>query len=178
MLFTGASALCFVSLRRDGMKRRRCRRCRRYNLRTYYVERPLRVSPFEIGYAHPSVPHCRDKRSRKDGTVGSPFSSLSLSHSAALFCPSPFLSLLSLPLPFLSLSCTHARTRIHAQILSLSPSLPRHTARRYSAIRLAQRIDACVHALSRSGMTGERIQFPSSLSCLHLQLGPRSDHPR
>lgn len=34
----------------------------------------------------------------------------------------------------------------------------------------------CMHSL-RSGMTGERIQFPSSLSCLHLQLGPRSDHP-
>lgn len=126
-----------------------------------YIERPLRASPFEVAYVHPSVPRCRDKRSRKDGYPFSPLSlSLSLTYSLTLLLPlRPFLS----ASPF--------------------PSLSRRVARRYPAIRLVGRIDACVHALSRSGMTGERIQFPSSLSCLHLQLElkpmePRSDHPR
>lgn len=66
-----------------------------------------RASPFRSSlYVHPTVLRCRDKRSRKDGTVGS----LSLS---------PFLSL--------SLDKQPVDTRL---------------------IRLAGRIDACVHALS------------------------------
>jgi len=97
-----------------------------------------RASPFRSSlYVHPTVLRCRDKRSRKDGTVGS----LSLSPPFSLF-PS-----------------------------TSSPSILGLYDSRGESMRV------CMHSL-RSGMTGERIQFPSSLSCLHLQLGPRSDHPR
>lgn len=129
------------------VKRRWCRR--------YCVERPLRASPFEVAYVHPSVytalPRQKEQEGQNRGFPPFPPPSRSLSVCLSRLLP-PFSLLLPLFLPTRSPS-----------ILGL-----------YSR---GESMRVCMHSL-RSGMTGERIQFPSSLSCLHLQLRPRSDHPR
>lgn len=119
--------------------------------------RPLQTSPFEIAYVHPSILCYRDKRNRKEQKL-----------YALPFAPSLLLLLLLL-FSFIDFALVLLYLSVFLSHSTHNPSI--------YGIWLAEWIDACVHALSRSGMTGERIQFPSSLSCLHLQLGLRSDHP-
>ena len=96
------------------VKRRWCRR--------YCVERPLRASPFEVAYVHPSVLY-RVAETKGTGRTELWVPSFPLSLSVFLACCRPF--------------------------LSFSLSFFQHAARRYSAyIRFAGWIDACVHALS------------------------------